>query len=93
VGASSVRALSMESWFLTELSQIICASLAQIAASDEIRDNLQSSEPPHKQNANQTLQIICLHFKSLLQKLDFLLSKVHKHYYYNMGTLHDVSFH
>jgi hypothetical protein len=69
--------------------------LAQIAAAadDEIRDNLQSSaKPPLKQNANQTLQIICLHFKSLLQKLDFLFSKVHKHYY-NMGTLHDVSFH
>jgi hypothetical protein len=45
--------------------------LAQIAAAYEIRVNLQSSEPPHKQNANQTLQIICLLFKSLLPKLDF----------------------
>jgi hypothetical protein len=38
------------------------------------------------------LQIICLHFKILLQKLDFLFNKVHEQYY-NMGTLHDVSFH
>ncbi len=52
----------------------------------------QSFEPTHKQNANQALQIICLHFKILLQKLDFLFNKVHEQYY-NMGTLHDVSFH
>jgi hypothetical protein len=95
VGASSLRALSClwsadSSLNSVRLSVPPWLRLLLLMRSETTY--LQSSEPPHKQNANQTLQIICLHFKSLLQKLDLLFSKVHEHYY-NMSTLHDVSFH